>query len=213
MTIRVSARGQGPSRLALAVFALVFAASAAGCGEDEVAETQTRGMPPGVKKKAEEKAKRRAGGGKASRRTSATAVEPEEDAEPLPDRPLPQLDGTSFARRRDPFQGFIATEPVQAEPDPIRADRAVKLRQYSFDDLRLVVIANSRRRGVRPQALFVAGDGISGTVMQGDFFSSAEVLLAAVNQGYVEIEVVDEELAATLGMKRGERRALYLNQD
>jgi hypothetical protein len=59
----------------------------------------------------------------------------------------------------------------------------------------------------------VAGDGYSSAVRQGEYFSSAEVLLAAVNRDYVEIEVVDEELAASLGMQRGERRALYLRNE
>jgi hypothetical protein len=76
-----------------------------------------------------------------------------------------------------------------------------------------VAIANSRRAGVRPRALFVAGDGYSSAVRQGEYFSSAEVLLVAVNRDYVEIEVVDEELAASLGMQRGERRALHLRNE
>ena len=87
------------------------------------------------------------------------------------------------------------------------------MQQCAFEDLKLVAIANSRRSGVRPRALFVAGDGYSSAVRQGEYFSSAEVLLVAVNRDYVEIEVVDEELAASLGMQRGERRALYLRNE
>ncbi|MEM9456120.1 MAG: hypothetical protein AAGF11_18200, partial [Myxococcota bacterium] len=151
-----------------------------------------------------------------SRRRSGAAAgaAPSPDvAAPRPTRPSPTLDATSFARRRDPFQGFVASEPVQPEPDPIRAERKVELRQYSFDDLKLVAIVNTRRSGLRPRALFVAGDGFSGAVQQGQYYSSAEVLLVAVNRDYVEIEVVDEELAAGLGMQRGERLALHLRNE
>ncbi|MEX1368143.1 MAG: hypothetical protein AB1Z98_33750 [Nannocystaceae bacterium] len=187
--------------------------SAAGCGEEELPATSQRGVPGAQKKKADKAARqpiaRPAGG------TTVMTDDPlaAEDEGPGVKRPAPTLDQTSFTRRRDPFRGFVAAEPVQPEPDPIRAERSVQMRQYSFEDLRLVAIANTRRSGVRPRALFVAGDGISGSVSQGQFFSSAEVLLAAVNRDYVEIEVVDEDLAASLGMQRGERRALYLRKD
>lgn len=194
--------------------ALVLVLAPTACGEDELPTTQTRGVPGGAKK----------GAGKApSRRSTATTPGPAADAaarladepevEPGPKRPPPLLDATSFARRRDPFQGLVEAEPVQPEPDPIRADRPVMLRQYSLEDLRLVAITNSRRAGVSPRALFVASDGYSQPVEQGEFFSSAEVLLVAVNRDYVEIEVVDEELAVSLGMQRGERRALYLRNE
>ena len=53
----------------------------------------------------------------------------------------------------------------------------------------------------------------SQAIRQGEFFSSAEVLLAVVNRDYVEIEVVDDELAASLNLQRGERRAIYLTND
>lgn len=191
---------------------------AAACGDEELPATGQRGIPGGAKKS---KGGANKGDAKktAARPSAASGSEaaPEllvaEEEDPGAKRPPPQLDQTSFIRRRDPFRGFVAAEPVQPEPDPIRAERQVQLRQYSFEDLRLVAIANTRRSGVRPKALFVAGDGISGSVSQGEFFSSAEVLLAAVNRDYVEIEVVDEELAASLGMQRGERRALYLRKD
>lgn len=183
------------------------------CGDEELPATGQRGIPGGAKKsKGDAKrpaARTPAAGGSEAAPELALA----EEEEPGVKRPPPQLDQTSFTRRRDPFRGFVAAEPVQPEPDPIRAERQVQLRQYSFEDLRLVAIANTRRSGVRPKVLFVAGDGISGSVSQGEFFSSAEVLLAAVNRDYVEIEVVDEELAASLGMQRGERRALYLRKD
>ncbi|MCX4240280.1 hypothetical protein [Paraliomyxa miuraensis] len=198
-----------PSRLALALVLL-----AAACGEEELPNTMSRGVPgANNKKKGDAKDGKAA---PASRRATPDAAAPiamEAPEADTPKRPPPILDATSFVRRRDPFQGLVAAEPVQPEPDPIRAERAVELRRYSFDDLKLVAIANSRRSGVRPRALFVAGDGFSGAVRQGEYFSSAEVLLVAVNRDYVEIEVVDEELAGSLGMKRGERRALYLRNE
>lgn len=204
-----------------AVLAAMLALAAGACGEEELPVTSSRGVPGGAKKGDAKDAK---GGGKAApakRPPKATpagqaalAVEGEEPVvDEGPKRPPPVLDATSFVRRRDPFQGLVEAEPVQPEPDPIRAERAVVLRQYSFEDLKLVAIANSRRSGVRPRALFVAGDGYSGAVRQGEYFSTAEVLLVAVNRDYVEIEVVDEELAGSLGMKRGERRALYLRNE
>lgn len=205
-------RARGPVVLAAA---LALPAAWA-CGEEEP-PAATRGVPGGAKK-----SDAKGGAAKPARRPStakapagegplAAANEPEEDAGPK--RPPPVLDATSFVRRRDPFQGLVEAEPVQPEPDPIRAERAVVLRRYSFEDLKLVAIANTRGAGVRPRALFVAGDGYSSSVRQGEYFSSAEVLLVAVNRDYVEIEVVDEELAASLGMQRGERRALYLRNE
>lgn len=194
---------------------------ASGCGEEEAPPSQSRGVPGGAKKSGDAK-EGKDGAAKPAKRTPAKAApagesplaaEDEPEVDPGPKRPPPILDATSFVRRRDPFQGLVEAEPVQPEPDPIRAERAVLLRQYSFEDLKLVAIANSRRSGVRPRALFVAGDGYSSAVRQGEYFSSAEVLLVAVNRDYVEIEVVDEELAASLGMQRGERRALYLRNE
>jgi len=202
------------------VLAAALALAAAACGEEELPQAQSRGVPGGAKKGGD--AKDGKGAAKAAARPKATPAgeapvaaegEGEPEVDPGPKRPPPVLDATSFVRRRDPFQGLVDAEPVQPEPDPIRAERAVLLRQYSFEDLKLVAIANSRRSGVRPRALFVAGDGHSSAVRQGEYFSSAEVLLAAVNRDYVEIEVVDEELAASLGMQRGERRALYLRNE
>lgn len=191
---------------------LLLGLGAAGCGdEEELPAAAGRGVP-GAKKKAAEKDASRAAAGP-GRTTPAGVVQEGPALEEAPKRPSPTLDATSFVRRRDPFQGLVESEPVQPEPDPIRAERAVVLRQYSFEDLKLVAIANSRRSGVRPRALFVAGDGFSGAVRQGEHYSSAEVLLVAVNRDYVEIEVVDEELAASLGMRRGERRALYLRNE
>lgn len=192
------------------LLAVLLGLSLFACGEEEVAASGQRGAPAARKKP-------KSGGAKPSRRSDQPSAEGgdlfAEEEDPKAKRPPPALDAQTFSARRDPFQGFVASEPVQPEPDPIQAERQVQLRQYSFEDLKLIVIANSRRSSVRPRVLFVAGDGISGTVRQGEYFSSAEVLLAAVNRDYVEIEVVDEELAASLGMKRGERRALYLRNE
>ena len=38
-------------------------------------------------------------------------------------------------------------------------------------------------------------------------------MLAAVNRDYVEIEVVDDDLASSLNLQRGERRAIYLRNE
>lgn len=207
------------------LLAAVLAVPATGCGEDDATPAAAgRGIPGGAKAGGDTKAGKdgKDGATKVAARPptkpapageSPLAVEEEPAVDPGPKRPPPILDATSFVRRRDPFQGLVEAEPVQPEPDPIRAERAVLLRQYSFEDLKLVAIANSRRSGVRPRALFVAGDGYSSAVRQGEYFSSAEVLLVAVNRDYVEIEVVDEELAASLAMQRGERRALYLRNE
>ena len=186
---------------------LAFAAGpmVGGCGEDEKI-SKSRGIPGGSEK----------AGGK-SRRSGAKAAgggdSGDEVAEQGPERPPITLDEKSFSRRRDPFRAFVVTERAEPEPDSPRAARKVKLAQYGFEDLRLVIIVNSGRRGIKPRAQFVGADGRSGTVMQGEYFSSAEVLLAAVNRDYVEVEVVDEELASSLGLRRGERRTIFLRND
>lgn len=194
-----------PTRLLGPVLLAATLVAPAACGEEELPATQTRGVPNKRKKNRQT--------ADAGRPAVGAIAGAEAEAEQAPKRPPPTLDATSFVRRRDPFQGFVSAEPVQAEPDPIRAERKVELRPYSFEDLKLVAIVNTRRSGVQPRALFVAGDGYSGAVQQGQYFSSAEVLLVAVNRDYVEIEIVDEELAATLGMQRGERQALYLRNE
>jgi Tfp pilus assembly protein PilP len=130
----------------------------------------------------------------------------------LPARPPVALDAKSFQRRRDPFLSFVASEIVVPEPDRPRAARAVEMHQYAFEDLKLVAIVNAGR-GMKPRALFVASDGKSHSIRQGEYFSSAEVLLAAVNRDYVEIEVVDDGLASSLNLQRGERRAIYLRNE
>jgi Tfp pilus assembly protein PilP len=142
------------------------------------------------------------------------AADGEEEVLPsqLPARPPVALDAKSFQRRRDPFLSFVASEVVVPEPDRPRAERKVEMQQYAFEDLKLVAIVNAGR-GMKPRALFVASDGKSHSIKQGDYFSSAEVLLAAVNRDYVEIEVVDDDLASSLNLQRGERRAIYLRNE
>jgi Tfp pilus assembly protein PilP len=194
-------------RRAALLFSLV---ALAGCEEEQATTTQ-RGLPKDVKL---------ADGKAASRRTAKTAApasaagdaEEEEEVDPGPPRPKVALDSRSFARRRDPFQRFMAPTELVAEPDRPRAERKVKMASYAFEDLKLIAIVQSGR-GIRPRALFLASDGKSKTIQQGEYFSTSEVLLAAVNRDYVEIEVVDDELASSLNLQRGERRALYLKTD
>lgn len=195
------------------LFSLVVAL---GCGEEggDTKQTSERGLPKGTAPaKGAEDAK------KPSRRTTAktasAAAEDEEDEaveEEAPARPSVALDSKSFMRRRDPFQKFVAPTEIIAEPDRPRAERRVKMASYAFEDLKLIAIVNSGR-GIRPRALFLASDGKSKTITQGEYFSTAEVLLAAVNRDYVEIEVVDDDLASSLNLQRGERRALYLKTE
>lgn len=199
-----TARGRWSTALALTLGLGAGGSLSAGCGEDDVKVSGVRGIPGGVKKaSADNKARKAAGASRAS---------DEPEVEEGPERPKITLDEKSFSRRRDPFRTFVVTERAEPEPDSPRAARKVKLAQYGFEDLRLVIIVNSGR-GIQPRAQFVGGDGRSGTVLQGEYFSSAEVLLAAVNRDYVEVEVVDEELATSLGLKRGERRPIFLRTD
>ena len=184
---------------------LVFSAAlavAVGCGDDEKTTGQ-RGAPAGAQPINNPPPAAVAAGGAAGE---------EDEVDPGPPRPPVALDSKSFSRRRDPFQSFVATEEIIAEPDRPRAERKVKFAAYAFEDLKLIAIVNSGR-GIRPRALFLASDSKSKTIKQGEYFSSAEVLLAAVNRDYVEIEVVDDDLASSLNLQRGERRAIYLKND
>lgn len=187
----------------------------AGCGEDGIQEEVTERGSPGFRGGGPAKGDGDGAAKPASRRTTSVAAgsapaQPEEDLGPA--RPPIDLDAKSFQRRRDPFQSFVVAQKVELEPDKPRAERKVVLGEYSFEDLKLVAIVNSGRQIV-PRALFVGSDGRSKAVRQGEYFSSAEVLLAAVNRDYVEIEIVDEELASSLNMQRGERRAIYLRNE
>ena len=114
---------------------------------------------------------------------------------------------------RDPFQtANVAEEPeAQVEAQQVR-QREVVLPNYDLNDLRLIAIVKSAA-SIRPRALFVGSDGMSKSVEQGEYFSRNEVLLAAVNNDYIEIEIVDEEMAKALNMARGERRAIYIKKD
>jgi len=176
----------------------------AGCGEEGEA-TGVRGAGakrPGASKSRSEKSSRR------------TGVDEDEDLlEEGPARDPVPLDSKSFQRRRDPFLSFVANdEPIPEPPSTsVRAERRVKMAGYAFEDLKLISIVGGR--GLAPRALFLASDGKSKTIRQGEYFSSAEVKLAAVNRDYVEIEVVDDDLGSSLNLQRGERRAIYLRTD
>jgi Tfp pilus assembly protein PilP len=185
--------------------ALVFSAALLlGCGDDQQV-TSERGPPTGSTTPS-------AGPAPVETAPAGAAGDEDEQVDAGPPRPPVALDSKSFARRRDPFQSFVATEEIIVEPDRPRAERKVAFAGYAFEDLRLIAIVNSGR-GIRPRALFLASDGKSKTIKQGEYFSSAEVLLAAVNRDYVEIEVVDDDLASSLNLQRGERRAIYLRND
>lgn len=183
---------------------LFVAVGVVGCGEEEVVVTE-RGAPP------------LEGGAARSGAVPGVAAGPGQvgadgTADAGPPRPPITLDSKSFARRRDPFQSFVAAEMLVSQPETPRTDRKVEMANYAFEDLKLIAIVNSGL-GITPRALFLATDGKSQTIQQGEYFSSAEVLLAAVNRDYVEIEVVDDELASSLNLQRGERRAIYLRND
>jgi Tfp pilus assembly protein PilP len=175
----------------------------AGC-EEELPQVQQRGIPGGAKG-VDKKGSRRSGAAEQPEETKAAAVA---------ERPRPILTRDDFHPEltRDPFQSFLGTQVVELRPERPRAQRDVKLGDYNFEDLKLIAIVHSGRNVV-PRALFLATDGRSKTIKQGEYFSRAEVLLAAVNRDYVEVEVVDEDLAGGLNLTRGERRALYLKTE
>jgi Tfp pilus assembly protein PilP len=191
--------------------ALAMGLVGAGCGEDEPV-VQQRGAPAlpggGTPATGDKSAKKTAP--TRSAQTSSAAEETQD--EEAPPRPPPVLDVKSFARARDPFLSPQMDSIIVPEVERPKAQRKVRMPQYRFEDLKLIAIVNSGR-GVVPRALFLATDGKSGTIHQGEYFSSAEVLLAAVNRDYVEIEVVDDGVASGLGLERGERRAIYLRND
>lgn len=188
---------------------LLLALSVGACVDDGGAEvSKQRGAPA-------KDGKGKAAAAKPAPAAAAAADDPgaaEALPSELPARPPVALDAKSFQRRRDPFLSFVASEVVVPEPDRPRAERSVEMQQYAFEDLKLIAIVNAGR-GMKPRALFVASDGKSHSIKQGEYFSSAEVLLAAVNRDYVEIEVVDDDLASSLNLQRGERRAIYLRNE
>ncbi len=173
-----------------------------GCGEDE----PSSGVRGFSKKKADKKKQE-------TSKRGPTGSGDDEEIDEGPPRPPVALDSKSFQRRRDPFLSFVANDEPLPEPPStsVRAERRVKMAGYAFEDLKLISIVGGR--GLTPRALFLASDGKSKTIRQGEYFSSAEVKLAAVNRDYVEIEVVDDDLGSSLNLQRGERRALYLRTD
>lgn len=176
------------------------------CGDDEQAAAGGRGAPKTVDggKEKQKSSKRQAQG--------APAPAPEEE---IPEHPKRVLTREDFATdSRDPFQPFLGNEIIDTSDAPrdIQRQRDVRLAEYNFEDLTLIGIVMSGR-GIQPRALFLASDNKSKSVKQGEYFSRAEVLLAAVNRDYIEIEVVDEELAKGLNMATGERRPIYLKKD
>lgn len=224
-------RRSNTAALALLLAGLPLALS--GCAE-EAKTTSQRGLPPGTKpigggkgggKAGQSQGK--AGQGKAgntggSRRSGSPPSAPagqgpgESEAEvDRPDRPTPELTRDDFSlRTRDPFHNYELAEVSEA-PEPVEVvdkQREVKLSEYPFDDLRLIAIVNAGRN-VAPTALFLSSsDSKSKSVKQGEYFSSAEVLLASVNRDYIEIEIIDPELTPGWNMERGERRVIYLKE-
>jgi Tfp pilus assembly protein PilP len=191
---------------------LLVGALTSACGDEEVQVTGKRGAPGGQAAKGGA-AKKAPNAASAPARAGTDPGDVEGEDEPaLPPRPPIVLDTKSFSRARDPFRRFVVGEKVELQPDKPRAQRKVIMPEYAFEDLKLVAIVNSGR-SIVPRALFVGSDGRSKAVRQGEYFSSAEVLLAAVNRDYVEIEIVDEELASSLNMQRGDRRAIYLRNE
>jgi Tfp pilus assembly protein PilP len=190
-----------------------------GCGGDEQQVTQQRGMGGvgGTKPITNDPAKA-AGGGGSSRRSGGgggggTQAEPE--PEPVrPDRPRPVLTREDFSgRARDPFHNYAAADLLDS-PEPVelvRKQRDVKLAEYTFEELRLIAIVNAGRN-VAPTALFLAADNKSKSIKQGEYFSSAEVLLASVNRDYIEVEIIDPELTPGWNLERGERKVIYLKE-
>lgn len=202
---------------------LLLALGTAGCGEDQAPVTQQRGMAgvdgakpitndPKAAGKADSKAggSRRSGGG-----GGAAPSESELEPEPVrPDRPRAILTREDFSgRARDPFHNYAAATLLDS-PDPIelvRKQRDVKLAEYTFEELKLIAIVNAGRN-VAPTALFLASDNKSKSIKQGEYFSSAEVLLASVNRDYIEVEIIDPELTPGWNLERGERRVIYLKE-
>lgn len=194
---------------------------ATGCGEDEPI-VQQRGMAGVGNAKPAANDPKAAAGTKAggSRRTNAGgggggggATEPEVEVE-RPDRPRAVLTREDFSgRARDPFHNYAAAALLET-PEPmelVRKQRDVKLAEYTFEDLRLIAIVNAGRN-VAPTALFLASDNKSKSIKQGEYFSSAEVLLASVNRDYIEVEIIDPELTPGWNMERGERKVIYLKE-
>jgi Tfp pilus assembly protein PilP len=202
------------------LLALLLGLGGTGCGGEEEPVVQQRGMAAVGNTKPinndpnASKADKAAG----SRRTNAGGgggggTEPE--VEPVrPDRPRPVLTREDFSgRARDPFHNYAAATLLDT-PEPlelVRKQRDVKLAEYTFEELRLIAIVNAGRN-VAPTALFLAADNKSKSIKQGEYFSSAEVLLASVNRDYIEVEIIDPELTPGWNLERGERKVIYLKE-
>lgn len=192
----------------LGAMTLVFATA---CGGEEVVASRgapvSAAAPPAAGGGAGAQTRRSAGG-------ASPAAAPGPEAADRPDRPRIPLTREDFGKEsRDPFRNYNEVQNVEISPEsPRERQRQVRMVEYNFEDLTLIGIVHSGKN-VQPRALWVGTDGKSKTIKQGEYFSRAEVLLATVNRDYVEIEVVDDELAKGLNMERGERRAVYLKQD
>lgn len=192
------------------VVALGAAVTSSGCGDDAEKAT-SRGLGDAAKTKTKDKgADKGAAAAGAAKAGEAAAAAPTR-----PDRPKIILTREDFSEAaRDPFQGFLPIEDDVPGETSVAATRTrdVKMAGYAFEDLSLIGIVRSGK-SVQPRALFVSNDGKSKTIRQGEYFSRAEVLLAAVNRDYVEIEVVDEDKARGMNWQVGERRAIYLKAE
>ncbi len=195
--------------LRLVVIALLFSVHlSSACGDDGGGAQ----LSPAEKLAAEKKLAAIEAAGTNASPKSGDSVDEEEIV--VSNRPKKILTRDDFGvDMRDPFQDLNRQKTVETVSDqPRQSQRSVKMRDTNFEDLSLVAIVTSRH-GVPSQALWEGADGRSVTVQQGEYFSRAEVLLAAVNRDYVEIEVVDEVLAEGLNLERGERRAIYLKNE
>ena len=190
-------------RILITSLSILWGLSLSGCGDD-ASTSASSGKKAKKKSTNTDKKKQEA---QESSTEETVAKRPE-------DRPRAILTREDFGPdARDPFESYQGPRSTDIEPDhPNIKQRDVRLASYDFDDLSLVGIVRSGRN-VRPRALFVCNDGLSKSVQQGEYFSRNEVLLAAVNRDYIEIEIVDEDLARGLNMARGERRAIYLKKE
>ena len=209
-----SAMNTGSTKFAMLAALLLVGLPAVGCSDDGGEVTGQRGAPKvqapnGGGGGAAAGGGSRRGGGGGGGGGGGEEAEPEDDR---PDRPRPTLTREDFSgRARDPFHNYLAAEVVD-NPEPVEVvhkQRNVKLSEYTFEELRLIAIVNAGRN-VAPTALFLASDNKSKSVKQGEYFSSAEVLLASVNRDYIEVEIIDPDLTPGWNLERGERKVIYL---
>jgi Tfp pilus assembly protein PilP len=207
-----------PRSIGCFALALALIALPSGCGEDSAEVTNQRGLGGASKiKNAPAGGKPAAGSSRRSASAPPGSNEPQGPIED-PDFERPKratLTGDDFSgRSRDPFHNYQAAEvadlPLAVEV--VRKQRTVQLAEYTFDELKLIAIVNAGR-SVAPRALFLSSDNKSKTIKQGEYFSSAEVLLASVNRDYIEVEVIDPELTPGWNLERGERKVIYLKKN